>query len=221
MPTPQHSRVNAHRPHQPRFAARRFAPLGRFLVTGSAVAALLLVGCSDEDADPTASATATATDTGVPTATPFPTGTGSTSTATPDGSSTAEPTSTAEDGEQTAEDAVAVLDAYFSAIGTSDYETAYQLWRNGGEASGQTYDEFVEGFAETASISWEIGEPGRIDAGAGQRYIEIPVRVVARTTAGEEQAFEGSYVLHHTANIDGATPEQLTWHINSADIEVE
>ncbi len=211
-----------------RVHAPRFHSLGRLIVTGSAVAALLLVGCSDEDGDGgTPTTTATATDTGVPTASPFPTGTGAPSTATPDGTSTGEPTSTAEatetvEGEQTAEDAVAVLDAYFTAIGTSDYETAYHLWRNDGEASGQTYDEFVAGFAETASISWEIGEPGRIDAGAGQRYIEIPVRVVARTTGGGEQAFEGTYVLHHTANIDGATPEQRTWHIHSADVvEVE
>ena len=197
------------------------APLSRLIVTGSAIAALLLVGCGDEDGGGPPTVTATATNTGVPTATPFPTGTSAPSTATPEGTATGEPTGTAA-GEQTAEDAVAILDAYFSAIGTGDYTAAYQLWRNGGEASGQTYAEFVEGFAETASISWEIGEPGRIDAGAGQRYIEIPVRVVARTTAGEEQAFEGTYVLHHTANIDGATAEQLTWHINSADVvEVE
>src|SRR5690606_533789 len=98
------------------------------------------------------------------------------------------------------------------------YETAYGLWRNDGEASGQTYDEFVEGFAETASISWEIGEPGRIDAGAGQRYIEIPVRITARTTSGESQRFEGTYVLHHTAAIDGATPEQLLWRLHSAEV---
>lgn len=209
MSTSQHQRVNVH----------GLASLGRFLVTGSAIAALLLAGCGGEDGD--ATATSTATDTAVPTATPFPTGTGAPSTVTPDGTATGEPNGTPE-GEQTAEDAVAVLDAYFSAIGTSDYETAYQLWRDGGEASGQSYDEFVEGFAETASISWEIGEPGRIDAGAGQRYIEIPVRIVARTTAGAEQTFEGAYVLHHTADIDGATAEQRTWHINSADVvEVE
>ena len=202
----------------PRVHAHRFSALSRLTVTGTAIAALLLVGCGGEDGDATPTVTATATDTGVPTATPFPTGTGAPSTATPEGTPVAEPTE-AVAGEQTAEDAVAVLDAYFSAIGTSDYETAYQLWRHDGEASGQTYDEFVEGFAEAASISWEIGEPGRIDAGAGQRYIEIPVRIVARTTGGAEQVFQGTYVLHHTADIEGATAEQRTWHIDSAAVE--
>lgn len=200
----------------------RFSRLGRALVSGAAVVALLLVGCSNGDGASVATATPTATDTGVPTATPFPTGTGAPSTATSDPTSTAEPTGTAADGEPTADDAVAVLDAYFTAIGTGDYETAYQLWRNDGEASGQTFDEFVDGFAETASISWEIGEPGRIDPGAGQRYIEIPVRVVARTTDGAPQEFEGAYVLHQTADIEGATPEQRVWRIHSAEmVEVE
>ncbi len=203
-------------------------PIRRHLVralAAPAALALLLAGCSSED-EPTATATTTPTaEATVPTATPFPTGTGApsetgtaaaTPTATPEGSETTSPGD--EFTEPTAEDAVAVLDRYFAAIGTGDYETAYSLWRNEGEASGQTYEEFVEGFAETASISWEIGEPGRIDPGAGQRYIEIPVTITARTTDGSTQRFEGSYVLHHTANVPGATPEQLLWHINSADV---
>ncbi len=198
--------------------ARRLTLLA---VTGATVAALLLAGCtSDEDTATTPdSSTATATSTEVPTATPFPTGTGAAPSFTPtsEASPTAEPD---EPGEPTAEDAAAVLDQYFSAIGTGNYEAAYNLWRNEGEASGQTYDEFVEGFGQTASISWEIGEPGDIDAGAGQRYIEVPVRIVARTTGGESQQFQGVYVLHHTADIEGATPEQRLWRLDSAEVEV-
>ena len=201
--------------------------------TAAAALAIVLTGCSSAD-EPTVTSTPTSEGT-VATATPFPTGTGApgetgtaTPTATPTGTSTATSTATAGASETptpgegytepTAEDAVAVLDQYFTAIGTGDYETAYGLWRNEGEASGQTYDEFVAGFDKTASISWDIGEPGRIDAGAGQRYIEIPVTITARTTDGETQHFEGSYVLHHTANIPGATSEQLQWRIDSADM---
>lgn len=181
--------------------------------------ALLLSGCSADEDTPAATTTATATSDTVPTASPFPTGTGAptTGTATPEGTPTTEATPDGM-GEQTAEGAVAVLDQYFSAIGTGDYETAYSLWRNEGEASGQTYEEFVAGFDATASVSWDIGEPGRIDAGAGQRYIEIPVRITARTTDGESQRFEGAYVLHHTADVPGATAEQRLWRIDSAEV---
>jgi len=191
--------------------------LGLLAAASTTIAALLLVGCTtDEDPAPTTPTPTATSVSDVPTATPFPTGTGAFASPT-----AASPTSDAgESGEPTADDAIAVLDRYFSSIGTRNYETAYNLWRNEGEASGQTYEEFVTGFHETASISWEIGDPGDIDAGAGQRFIEIPVRIVARTTAGKAQRFEGVYVLHHTADIDGATPEQRLWHIHSAQVNV-
>jgi hypothetical protein len=64
----------------------------------------------------------------------------------------------------------------------------------------------------------EIGAPGRIDAGAGQRYIDIPVVIHATLDDGTQQRFEGTYTLHRTAEIAGATPEQQMWHIYSADI---
>lgn len=194
----------------------------------ASAAALLLAGCGGDEDEPTTTPTATSTADGSATATESPTGTATeTSTSTAEASPTLDPdgsdSETPDDGaEATPEDAVSVLDQYFSAIGLRDFETAYSLWRNDGEASGQTYEEFVEGYADTASISWEIGEPGRIDAGAGQRYIEIPVRITARLSSGDAQVFEGTYVLHHTANIDGATPEQLLWRLHSADVtEVE
>lgn len=200
-----------------------------FLALASVLAAaLLLGGCNGEEDGPIVPVTPIATDEGaVPTATPFPTGTGAPSgnptganTPTPGATATVEVATTSGEssGEATAEDAVAVLDRYFSAIGTGDYETAYSLWRNDGEASGQTFEEFAAGFDATASVSWDIGEPGRIDPGAGQRYIEIPVSITARTSDGESQRFEGAYVLHHTADIPGATEEQLLWRIDSADV---
>lgn len=190
------------------------------LVAVLAMAVALLVACGDDDSGrlltPEATPT-TATETAVPTATPFPTGDG-----VPGGTTTPTSTETPSTGPSDgpgADEAVAVLDRYFSAIGTRNYEAAYVLWRGQGEASGQTLEEFVDGFGETASISWEIGEPGRIDPGAGQRYIEIPVRIVARTTSGESQQFEGSYVLHRTTDIPGATEEQRQWRIHSADVQ--
>jgi len=198
------------------------------LALAATAAALLVSGCAEEADAPVDPVTPTATNEGVPTASPFPTGTGAPSgsptrtatTPTTEGTPTAQATTTPGEssGEATAEDAVAVLDRYFSAIGTGDYETAYSLWRNDGEASGQTFEEFVAGFDLTASVSWDIGEPGRIEPGAGQRYIEIPVSITARTSDGESQRFEGTYVLHHTADIPGATEEQLLWRIDSADV---
>lgn len=122
-----------------------------------------------------------------------------------------------ESTEATAEDAVAVLEAYFADLDAGRYEDAYDAWREGRNV--QTLEEFEAGYANTASVSVEVGEPGRIDAGAGQRYIEIPVVISSTLDDGTEQTFEGNYILHHTADIPGATPEQQLWHIYDAEIE--
>jgi len=191
-----------------------------FLVSLALAGIVLAVGCDGDTPGapapspppPAASPTATlsVTPSGMPSASPVVT----TEPVQPEGTPGGNP-----DGEPTAEDAVDVVDAYFAAINDRDYETAYALWRNEGEASGQTFEEFAAGFTETVSVTWEMGDPGRIDPGAGQRYIPIPVTLTATMTAGETQRFEGTYVLHHTADIEGATAEQRVWRIHSADIE--
>lgn len=118
--------------------------------------------------------------------------------------------------EPTAQDAVAVLEAYFADLDAGRYDEAYSAWQSG--ANPQTLAEFTAGYAGTASVLAEVGAPGPIDAGAGQRFIEIPVTIEATLTDGTVQHFEGTYVLHHTANIPGATAEQLAWHIRSATV---
>jgi hypothetical protein len=117
-----------------------------------------------------------------------------------------------------AADAVAVLHRYFEAIDARDYRQAYELWSGKGEASKQTFEQFRDGFAETASVSVDTsdGEP-RIEGAAGSQYATIPVRVDARTTSGEEKVFRGRYVLRRSM-VDGATDEQRSWRLYSADL---
>jgi hypothetical protein len=118
--------------------------------------------------------------------------------------------------EPTVQDAVALLEGYFADLDAGRYARAYAAWRTG--SNPQTEADFKAGYAHTTSVAANIGEPGAIDAGAGQRYIEIPVSIFATLDGGTVQHFEGSYVLHHTANIPGATVEQLTWHISTATV---
>jgi|GEM_PF-476836 len=120
------------------------------------------------------------------------------------------------DGEQTAEDAVAVVEAYFALLDAGEYADAYDLWRHAPD--GQTVQEFTDGYVDTASVAVDVGEPGRIDPGAGQRYIPVPVVVTATLDDGTLQVFEGEIVLHHTADIPGATDEQRAWRLYSADL---
>ena len=113
--------------------------------------------------------------------------------------------------------AVATLRDYYAAIAAHDYARAWSLWGDGGASSHQSFDEFQRGFAGTASVHADVGDPGPVEGAAGSRYIEIPVEIRARTVAGEDQHFRGHYVLRRVV-VDGATAAQRRWHIDSAAI---
>lgn len=106
---------------------------------------------------------------------------------------------------------------YYAAINARQYRRAYELWSDDGRASGQTFDEFAAGFAETASVEVEVGTPGRVEGAAGSRFVDVPVVIHAVLNNGQRQRFEGHYTLRR-AVVEGATPEQRRWRIHSAEI---
>jgi len=114
-------------------------------------------------------------------------------------------------------DAVQLVRDYYAAIDAHDYGRAYRLWSQGGAASQQSAQQFANGFADTTGVSVQIGPPGDEDAGAGQRYIEIPVTVSATHADGSRHGYVGSYVLHRTV-VDGASAEDRAWRISSAKL---
>jgi len=120
-------------------------------------------------------------------------------------------------GEPTPQDAVAVVRSYYAAIDGHDYARAHALWSDGGRTSGQTLAQFAEGFAGTADVSVQVQEPGRIDAAAGSRYVQVPVTVTAVQQDGTAHQYRGTYTLRR-AVVDGASAEQRAWRIGSADI---
>ena len=113
--------------------------------------------------------------------------------------------------------AVDVVRYYYDAIGKRQYDTAYALWEQSGEASGQTRSEFTAGFAQTASVRASIGESVRLEGAAGSQYATVPVTVDAVLNNGARQHFAGFYTLRR-AMVDGATPEQRRWHIYLAHL---
>lgn len=118
--------------------------------------------------------------------------------------------------EPTPEDAVEVVRRYIADLDAHGYAEAYAAWEPG--RNPLTYAQFVAGYAHTVSVAVDIGTPGRIDAGAGQRFIEVPVVIHATLDDGTHQTFEGILTLHHTANIPGSTLEQRHWHLYAAAI---
>jgi hypothetical protein len=113
--------------------------------------------------------------------------------------------------------AIAIIEQYYAAISSGEDRRAYSFWSNSGAASGQSFDEFAEGFAETSQAHVEVGAPGRIEGAAGSRYVTVPVVITAVTANGARQSFAGTYTLRRSV-VDGATAEQRSWRIHSADI---
>lgn len=113
------------------------------------------------------------------------------------------------------EAALEVIRRYFAAISAGNYREAYGLWRGDGSASGQSYEEFAAGFADTEALSPIVGEPGRIEPAAGSRFIEIPVSLRARTSDGGAQHFEGSYIMQRSV-VPGSSAQEREWRIARA-----
>jgi hypothetical protein len=119
--------------------------------------------------------------------------------------------------EPTAEDAVNVLRDYYRAINSGDFGRAHALWSDGGNASGQSPQQFAAGFADTTGISVDMQAPGNVEGAAGSRHVEVPVSIVATQRDGSQRRFAGAYTLRRSV-VDGATPEQRAWRIGSADL---
>ncbi len=117
-----------------------------------------------------------------------------------------------------------VVENYYKAIDTADYRAAYRLWGEGGggggSASGKTFAVFRHGFASTTRSRVVTGAPTNGDAGAGSIYIDVPVEVFATLKDGRKQHFRGKYTLRRVNDVDGATQEQLDWHIASATLRL-
>jgi len=113
-------------------------------------------------------------------------------------------------------DAAAVVSRYYQAIDRGDFRTAYRSWGDNGAASGKTYAAFARGFAQTARTRVALGRPTLPEGAAGSTYVEVPVDVRATLKNGRRQHFRGTYVVRRVNGVDGATPAQLRWHIDSA-----
>ena len=124
-------------------------------------------------------------------------------------------------GQTTAADTIHVVESYYEAIDRSDFKAAYSLWSGDGdgEASGQSFAAFKHGFADTARTAVDASPPTDSEGAAGSVYIEVPVTVNAELKNGTRQRFTGTYTLRRVNDVQGATPQQLSWHLTSAALK--
>lgn len=113
--------------------------------------------------------------------------------------------------------AINVVRRYYAAINAGDYDTAYAQWGESGPP-GQTYDDFVSGFAQTARVTVDVTGTVRPEGAAGSVYATVPVSIHAQRTDGRTQQFDGHYVVRRVNDVPGASQAQLHWHLDGADL---
>ena len=120
---------------------------------------------------------------------------------------------------ESAQGAAQIVQTYYAHLEQGEFRKAWLLWGGRGEASGMTAQAFAASFGKYSEYHANIGAPGEIDAGAGQRYVTVPVQVYGRLKEGNRPFYMlGSVTLHRT-EVDGASAEQRSWRIRSADIK--
>lgn len=101
-----------------------------------------------------------------------------------------------------------VLASFYNAINRQEYQRAYGYW----ESPPSSYDQFVQGYADTASVQLIVQPPTFIDAGAGNLRAAIPTLLLSTQRNGGQQTFAGCYVTRK-ANI-----QSDVWHLSQAQI---
>lgn len=117
------------------------------------------------------------------------------------------------------ETATRMVRAYYARVARGDYAGARAMWDDGGAASGLSAEAFAERFGRIRDMRVDVELAGRIDGGAGQRYVEVPVRVSGRPADGDAVIERrGIVTLHRTGDIEGANAAQQQWRIASAEV---
>lgn len=128
------------------------------------------------------------------------------------------PVSEAPFAPESAQGAADVVQRYFALIEARKFGEAWTLWEDGGKASGNSVEQFAADFGAFSEYHANVGAPGEVEAGAGQRYVSVPVVVYGkRKSNGQRFDAKGDVTLHLTV-VDGASEAQKHWHISSMNL---
>lgn len=112
-----------------------------------------------------------------------------------------------------AQGAANVVQTYYALLGDKKYQQAWNLWSDGGKASGMTAQAFAASFDKYESYNAQIGAPGAIEGGAGSMFVTVPVVIYGKLKTGAPVHMKGDVNLRRVNDVPGATDEQRKWHI--------
>ena len=111
----------------------------------------------------------------------------------------------------------AVLIWWAKALSNRDWASARRVWGDHGAASGLSAQDFAARWEPYGTLEVEIGE-GQQEGAAGSLFYEAPVTVSGTTRDGASYSLTGTVTLRRVNDVDGATPEELRWHIERSTL---
>jgi len=116
--------------------------------------------------------------------------------------------------EKGAKGARAVLDTWARALENHQFGLA---WKQFGHppASQEAYAHWWDRYR---TIAVSLGN-GQVEGAAGSLYYEVQARLTGIDARGNPYRLEGPVVLRRVNDVDGATPAQLRWHIDQANLK--
>ncbi len=109
-------------------------------------------------------------------------------------------------------DPAVVLGAWASAVEACDWAAVRGFWGDHGTASGLSQEAFSAKWSTLLKPKVTAGK-GESEGAAGSIYYTAPVTITdgARIISGE-------IVFRRVNDVEGASPEQLRWHIESSTL---
>ena len=109
-------------------------------------------------------------------------------------------------------DPAKVVVAWAKAMSLTDWGSAYLYWGDHGARSGLTAAQFAAKWGKLANPEFEL-QAGDTEGGAGSLYYTAPIVLI-----DGKRHVRGEIVLRRVNDVDGASAEQLRWHIESLTV---
>lgn len=111
-----------------------------------------------------------------------------------------------------ARDPVQAMQAFTDAIEARDWQAVRGFWGDYGKASGMDEQAFVAKWSSLLAPIVTVGK-GDQEGAAGSLYYTAPVMIV-----DGPRTIKGEVTMRRVNDVDGASPEQLRWHIESTTL---
>ena len=110
----------------------------------------------------------------------------------------------------------AVIQSFYNAIDMQEYARAWSYYEDG--EGVPKFDDFVQGYSTTKSVTLNYGDP-QGEGAAGSTYYYLPVSLDAVSTSGKHSYFAGCYTLRLANPQIQAEPPFEPMHIVSGKLK--